>query len=184
MVLAILGYSNRRIFKKENDESPAALMLDALDENLVLFLEAASRDQALDALVSELDRQNRLCGGVNQFRQAILERERIVSTGIGFGVAIPHAKLKEYPDFFVAIGIQRGPGLEWKSLDKAPVQLIFLIGGPDERQTQYLKILSALTLAVRDEERRHALLRATSPQEVIALLSTKVMEYLSGFNSN
>lgn len=184
MVLAILGYSNQRVFGSDPQGTPAALMLEALDEKLVLFLDVTSRDEALDALVNQLDRHQRLCGGAAEFRAAILEREKIVSTGIGFGVAIPHAKLKHYPDFFVAIGIQRGAGLEWNSLDKAPVQLIFLIGGPDERQTQYLKILSALTLAIRDEQKRHALLRATSPQEVIVLLSTQTMECFSGFNGS
>jgi len=85
------------------------------------------------------------------------------------GVAIPHAKLQGYTGFFIAVGIQQGAGIEWNSLDSLPVRLIFMIGGPDDQQTEYLKILSQLTRAVKEEERRKKMLKAQSANEVIAL---------------
>jgi len=72
----------------------------------------------------------------------MLEREKIVSTGIGMGVAIPHAKLTSVEDFFIAIGIL-SKGVQWNALDGGPVRLIFMIGGPDDKQTAYLQILSS-----------------------------------------
>ena len=139
-----------------------------LDPNLVLFLTAPSQNEAIDALIACLSSAGKL---VDQgaFRSAILHREQLVSTGIGLGVAIPHAKMKEIPDFFIAIGIQQKRGLEWRSLDKAPVRLIFMIGGPDDRQTEYLQILSQLTSAIREADLRKALLVAESPEEVLDL---------------
>jgi PTS system nitrogen regulatory IIA component len=98
-----------------------------------------------------------------------MDREKIVSTGIGLGVAIPHAKMAGYDDFFIAIGIQEGRGIEWYSLDGSHVHLIFMIGGPASRQTEYLNILSKLTLAIKDSERRQSLLKATSARQVIDL---------------
>ncbi|MEN9344287.1 MAG: hypothetical protein RLZZ453_1074 [Chlamydiota bacterium] len=139
------------------------------DQNLVLFLDADSRDEALDSLIESLSEQGRL-QDEGRFRQAVLDREQIVSTGIGFGVAIPHAKLKNYSDFFVAIGIQKGRGIDWNSLDGLPVNLIFLIGGPEDRHTEYLKILSTLTAVIRNESKRRSLLEATSAEEVIKVL--------------
>lgn len=141
-----------------------------LDERLVLFLDVPTRDDALRKLVNVLDTEGKLFDP-ESFFQAILSREKIVSTGVGMGVAIPHAKLEGYPHFFIAIGIQAKQGIEWNALDGSPVRLIFMIGGPENRQTEYLKILSRLTLAIKDEERRKKLLKATKPAEVVALFA-------------
>jgi PTS system nitrogen regulatory IIA component len=141
-----------------------------LDERLVAFLDAQTRDEALKKLVDLLDAEGKLINNLT-FYHAILGREKVVSTGVGMGVAIPHAKLAGYPHFFIAIGIQAKQGIEWNALDGSPVRLIFMIGGPENRQTEYLKILSRLTMAIKDEERRKKLLKATTPSEVIALFA-------------
>lgn len=139
-----------------------------LDERLVRFLEVDSMANAIAQLVDALDQAGKLVDR-EAFHQAILEREKIVSTGIGIGVAIPHAKLAGYHEFFIAIAIQKGRGIEWQALDGAPVRIIFMIGGPENRQTEYLKILSLLTSAIKDEERRKSLLKATSAREVLSI---------------
>lgn len=97
-----------------------------------------------------------------------MEREEIVSTGIGMGVAIPHAKLHDYDDFFICIGIL-SKGVDWHAMDGALVRLIFMIGGPDDKQTEYLQILSRLTVALKDEERRKKMLTLNSPDAIIEL---------------
>lgn len=168
--MAILGRINyqildlRNLFKRGREVS----ISNYLDERVIVFLNADQRDAALSALVESLDKAGKL-QNKEEFYQAILERERVVSTGIGIGVAIPHAKLSGYEDFFIAIGIQKKQGLEWNALDGSQVRLIFMIGGPENKQTEYLKILSRLTMAIKDEERRKKLLKATTPQEVIQL---------------
>jgi PTS system nitrogen regulatory IIA component len=87
------------------------------------------------------------------------------------GVAIPHAKLPILHEFFIAIGIQRKKGIEWNALDKAPVNLIFLIGGPDNRQSEYLQILSKLTAAIKDLDLRKEIFHVHNAADVIALFS-------------
>ncbi|HCJ82897.1 MAG: PTS sugar transporter subunit IIA [Chlamydiae bacterium GWC2_50_10] len=140
---------------------------DYLSKNQILFLEVKERKEALIALVDLLDRAGKL-REKEQFFSSILQREKIVSTGIGLGVAIPHAKLEGYEDFFIAIGIQKeGMGLEWNALDGVPVRLIFMIGGPDNRQTDYLQILSSLTTAIKDGVRRKNLLASKTPDQVL-----------------
>ena len=139
-----------------------------LSTPLIQFLKATTRDEALHELVHNLDKAGKLIHQ-DEFLHAIFEREKLVSTGIGLGVAIPHAKLEGYRDFFIAIGIQTAKGLEWHSLDGAPVRLIFMIGGPSDRQTDYLKILSRLTLAIKNEELRLQMLKARTSQEVLEL---------------
>jgi PTS system nitrogen regulatory IIA component len=143
---------------------------DYLDSRLITFLQSSTRDEAIDQLVDLLDEEGVLAEK-DIFRQAIFSREQIVSTGIGMGVAVPHAKLKELPQFFLAIGIQQKRGLDWNALDKTPVRLVFMIGGPENRQTEYLQILSLLTSAVRDADLRKQLLNVQTAEEVVDLLS-------------
>ena len=138
-----------------------------LDPKMVNFVSGKTRDQVIHTLVETLVREKKV-KEVDPLFHAIIEREKIVTTGIGMGVAIPHAKLKEYDDFFIAIGILEN-GVDWDALDNNPVRLVFLIGGPDDKQTEYLQILSSLTLAVKDEERRKKILNAKSPEEVVKL---------------
>ncbi|MCB1109597.1 MAG: PTS sugar transporter subunit IIA [Chlamydiia bacterium] len=140
-----------------------------IQEGVICFLEAGSRDDALRKLVEALSDSGELADK-NAFFDAILKREKIVSTGIGMGVAIPHAKLPSFNRFFLAVGLQKTKeGIEWDALDGAPVRLIFMIGGPANQQTEYLKILSRLTAAIKDEDRRKCLIGAQTREDVIAL---------------
>lgn len=143
-----------------------------IDERLVLFLEATSKDVVLEKLVDlvvsvkELPAHDRLY-------QAILDREKIVSTAIGMGVAIPHAKLPIYSDFFIAIAVLH-KGVEWGAMDDSLVRLVFLVGGPDNKQTEYLKLLSSITVIMRNEQLRRRLTTATTPEAVIAFLRSAI----------
>lgn len=141
-----------------------------LDKKLVLFLDVDDREEALNILIESLNDAGKL-RDKEQFKQAIFSREEVVSTGVGMGVAVPHAKLEGYDDFFIAIGVQRGKGIDWNALDGAAVHLIFMIGGPEDRQGDYLEILSKLTSAIKDEERRKKLLKTRSNRQVIDLFA-------------
>ncbi len=136
----------------------------------VLFLENKSRDEALRKLIDQLVSAKKV-KKKEEFFEAILAREKIVSTGIGMGVAIPHAKLPTYKNFFIGIGIVKGEGITWDSLDGGSVHLIIMIGGPEDKQTDYLQILSSLTSLFKNPERRKKLLAASDAKEVIGLLT-------------
>ena len=153
--------------QKSNHPIPQFLISKYLDPRLVTELRVDTRDDALRALVDLLDLEGKLLNK-EAFYEAILERERIVSTGIGMGVAVPDAKLSGYSTFFIAIGIHQR-GIAWEALDGFPVRLIFMIGGPDDKQTEYLQLLSRLTLAIKDEERRKKILQLNKPEDIIAL---------------
>ena len=157
----------KNLFKKGEDVT----ISQYLDPNLVIFLKSSSRDGALLELTELLQSQDKITSE-DKFFEAILKREEIVSTGVGMGVAIPHAKMDRFEDFFIAIAIEQSMGgIEWEALDGAPVRLIFMIGGPSNRQTDYLKILSSLTMAIKDEERRKKLLFCKTPEEVLSIFS-------------
>ncbi len=138
-----------------------------LDPKQITFIGVETRDETLFAMVEILAGTGKI-QNKKDFFQALVDREAIVSTGIGMGVAIPHAKLPGYDDFFIAIGII-SKGVDWNALDGAPVRLVFMIGGPDDKQTEYLQILSKLTASIKDEERRKKMLTLKSPEGMIQL---------------
>lgn len=138
------------------------------DARLIYFMHPRSKEEALQFLVDEVSHLKHL-PDTPRFYQTLLDREKIVSTGIGMGVAIPHAKISSYTHFFIAVGVL-AKAIDWSSIDGAPVRIIFLIGGPDDKQTEYLKILSSLTTAIRNETLRKKILSSTSSEEIIALI--------------
>jgi PTS system nitrogen regulatory IIA component len=138
----------------------------------VCFLSAVSRNEALLQLVDALEQEGRLQDAPGFYR-ALLERERIMSTGIGQGVAVPHAKLPGALRFFVAVGIQSGEGLDWGALDGAPVRLILLIGGPGDQPVEYLQLLSGLTWVAKSDAQRARLFSAKGAAEVLSLFKER-----------
>jgi len=141
-------------------------ILDYLSESSVLFLDSTNKQEILSVMANkaaELD----ATVNVKSFTKAILERETIMSTGIGLQVAIPHAKLQTIQDFFVVAAILQNDA-EWDALDKKPVRLVFMIGGPADKQADYLKILSKITLVIKNPARRKELRQAKDANAVLA----------------
>jgi mannitol/fructose-specific phosphotransferase system IIA component (Ntr-type) len=98
-----------------------------------------------------------------------LEREDKGSTGIGEGIAIPHARTAGVSELVGALGVS-AQGIDFDSTDGKPCHLVFLILAPPEESTRYLKALSAVAFIAKDPERMERLKSATSPDEVISVL--------------
>jgi len=145
-----------------------AQLTQYIDEQLILLLDSASKEEVIKQLV-DLAASVKGLPAQETLYQAILEREQLVSTAIGVGVAIPHAKLPLYHDFFIAVAILH-KGVEWNAIDDSLVRIVFLIGGPDNQQTEYLKILSSITKAIRNENLRRKLMHVKSATAVATLL--------------
>ncbi|MGR3951545.1 MAG: PTS sugar transporter subunit IIA [Chlamydia sp.] len=101
---------------------------------------------------------------------AIVQRERLMSTGIGMGIAIPHAKTPEIPNFLISVGIFE-QGIEWDAIDSSLIRVVFMIIGPDSNPKEYLYLLSALTNIVKSDESRRKLMAATTAETVLEILS-------------
>lgn len=138
---------------------------DIITDKMVMFLETDDMKETIKKLVDKAFTEGKIKNR-DDFEKAILAREEIVSTGIGLGIAIPHAKLPTISEFFIVTAIVR-EGLDWDSIDRKPVRAVFLIGGPDEKQGEYLKILAKLTLLIKNTERRDKLFNAATEKEVV-----------------
>jgi nitrogen PTS system EIIA component len=138
-----------------------------ISEECVIFLDAKDKSKVLETMISAAHKAKKI-DEPSRFAEAIGARELIMSTGIGLGVAVPHAKLRGIKDFFIVIAILKKP-LDWEAIDQQPVQMVFMIGGPDDDQTKYLNILSKVVTMIKNPDRRHKFTKAGKPKEVVAL---------------
>jgi nitrogen PTS system EIIA component len=129
----------------------------------------AARDKA--GVIAELTRHlvARSGGEYAQVLEAIEERENVLSTGIGFGVAIPHARSSAVRELSVVCGVSPVP-VPYDSIDGDPVRLFFLIVGPEAAAGQHVKILSRIARLVRKENLRQQLCRADTADRFYAAL--------------
>ncbi len=134
----------------------------------VILLKAANKEAAIRELAQAIS-QSPDVGDGEALLEAILDRERIMSTGIGLGIAIPHAKIPSVREFVVALG-KSPAGIEFNSLDGKPVHFVVMIAGPDQQQERYLQLLARITLKLKDAAVRRALNEAGSVEEILAAL--------------
>ena len=139
---------------------------DLIKKENVVFLETIDMVDTIEVL-TENTINNQKIKDKESFKNAVLEREELVSTGIGLGVALPHTKSKDIEEFFIVIGINK-EGIDWDAIDRNPVGIVFLIGGPEaeDSQKEYLQIVSNLMLLIKNKERRISLLNSENAQEI------------------
>jgi PTS system fructose-specific IIC component len=102
--------------------------------------------------------------------ELVMEREKLMSTGVGKGVAIPHAKSKAVDHLIAAFGIT-SEEVDFQALDNKPVRLIFLLIGPEENPGLHIKALSKISRLTSHKKYRHKLINATSPAEVMKIIT-------------
>ena len=124
-----------------------------------------NKDDCLRSLVKCLSESESL-GNEDSIFEAIMDRERLLSTGFGLGLAIPHAKLNIIDDFIVGLAIHRD-GVPFDSLDDQPVHILVMILGPDQKQDEYLKVLSRVTAFLKDQ--REKILSLEDNEEIYKL---------------
>lgn len=101
-----------------------------------------------------------------------LEREKILSTAVGGGIAIPHIKLDSVKDFVVGIGISK-KGIKFDSLDNKPVHIIIMIAAPAHKHTEYLKLLAQIVLVLKNTELRKKIVHSKNEDEIFEILNKK-----------
>ena len=109
------------------------------------------------------------------FKNAIMARERRQSTGLEDGVAVPHALSDSVKEVFACLGISKN-GIEFQSLDGKSAKLIFLIGAPSGMNTQYLSVLSKVARIFIKQDIRNKVLSASSPEEVMGIIEEEEQE--------
>jgi mannitol/fructose-specific phosphotransferase system IIA component (Ntr-type) len=137
-------------------------------ECVVPNLLVANKAEALKEMTHLLFEQHKL-KGVSPALDQIMARETTESTGIGHGIAVPHARVAGLKDLICAVGRVPG-GLDFQAVDKNPVHLIFLIVYPPTMQTKYLNFIATLAKLLSDKEHLKATLKAEAADELFKVL--------------
>src|SRR5262247_4098688 len=140
-----------------------------LDPARVRDLVAKTKDAALEEMVDLVCTSDAVTDRA-ALLAAVRERERVLSTGIGLGIAIPHAKIPGVSRFVVAVGRHK-TGIDFDAIDGKPVHLVVLIAGPQDAQDRYLRLLARLSQRLKQEDVRKKILEATSSKDIVAILA-------------
>ena len=101
----------------------------------------------------------------DELAEAIFHREKLMSTGIGLGVAIPHVRLSSVSSISMAAGLNQGELKDYESLDGQPVRLIFMVVAADNQHAQYLRLLSLISSKIKDALFRERLVAVRNTNE-------------------
>ncbi len=141
-------------------------LTDYVSPERVSFLKSASKADALREMVELISKDPRV-GDKGKLLEAIAARDEIVSTGIGFGIAIPHARIESVKRLCMAVGLSQA-GVDYPSIDDKPVKILVLIAASAQDQNLYLRVLSRVMPFLKKE--REALLASKTPAEAYELL--------------
>jgi PTS system nitrogen regulatory IIA component len=136
----------------------------------VLILDSKTKKNALLALADCLG----LAAEVKDrdaLVQGIFYREELMSTGIGMGIGVPHVRLPSVTRPVMSAGLCHNPITDYQSLDGIPIHLIFMIAAGQNQHAEYLRLLSSLSLKLKNEELRNALISAPDTQTFYQILT-------------
>ncbi|WHY03433.1 PTS fructose transporter subunit IIABC [Neobacillus sp. DY30] len=139
-------------------------------ETINLSLTSSTKSGAIEELVSVLDNAGKLSDRT-EYKKAIIKREEQSTTGIGEGIAIPHAKTNAVKHAAIAFGRSKA-GVNYESLDGQPAHLFFMIAATEGANNTHLEALSRLSTILLKEEVRHQLLKANSADEVLTIINS------------
>lgn len=143
-------------------------------QTINLSLNSSQKADVIEELVTTLDHAGKLSDR-SQYKQAILDREAQSTTGIGEGIAIPHAKTKAVKEAAIAFG-RSTSGVNYESLDGQPAHLFFMIAATEGANNTHLEALSRLSTILLKEEVRKQLLSAATEDEVLAIINAHDQE--------
>ena len=132
-------------------------------------LASKSKDAVLEELVGVLEQAGVVDDPAATLR-AVRQREEVLSTGIGSGVAIPHGKSDGVTDLAMAAGVAAEP-MDFASPDGQPVRIFFLLVGPESAAGGHVKALSRISRLVRRDDLRARLLAAATPREFMDVVA-------------
>jgi PTS system fructose-specific IIC component len=157
----------------------AKTLLDYIDERtIVLDVDDADRDTVIRRLAAMMCETGRVHDEDSVVRAA-LHRELISTTGIGEGIAIPHAQCDGASEPVLAFA-RSSAGVDWKSLDEQPAHLIFMIAVPEAAAgTEHLRVLAQLSRSLMKPSFRAAIELAATPADVLSVLASTVPPWAS-----
>jgi PTS system nitrogen regulatory IIA component len=145
---------------------------ELINENYIIpEFKGSTKKQVLEELVEALA-SNKVEIDKVVLLNALLEREKLGSTGIGDGVAIPHGKLNGLDNIILLFG-KSGQGVDFDAIDRKPVCMVFLLVAPADSAGLHLKALARLSRMLREKEFKNSLLMASDAEALLKIIIDK-----------
>lgn len=152
---------------------------DLLTEELVVTnLQGGSKDDIINAIVDLVATSPKVLDR-EKVREAVFEREKIMSTGVGDGFAIPHGKTDAVSDIVGAFAVTAEP-IDYESLDEKPVRLVFLLVSKANMVGPHIKLLSKISRLMNKPDFRNKLLEVKTSKEIIEMFKQEEAIYFEG----
>lgn len=145
------------------------------DKYIIPDLKGQTKEDVINELIDLFKDDERVID-LEKVRDAVLEREKIMSTGVGKGFAIPHGKTNAVNDILAAFGKSNQP-IEYDSLDGHPVNLVFLLVGKDNLVSKHIKLLSRISRMMNKDEFRDKLIKASTSEEILEIFRKEEENY-------
>ena len=139
-----------------------------LEADSVLILEGSTKKEVLEEIISYATTRCTLDD--IQLREAIWKREKMMTTGIGNGLALPHIRVAGFPAPLVIVGRCQNEITDYRTLDNAPVRLIAFLAADEKDQDAYLKILSSISVKLKDPGLMAEIMAAPGKAEIYNIL--------------
>lgn len=137
-------------------------------DSILADFKASSKKQAIQSLAKMMAQKNGLCE--REIFANLLDREKLGSTGVGRGVAIPHARVSGL-DRITGMFVRLSNGIDFDAVDEHPVDLMFMLLAPEEASTEHLKALARVSRLLRDESVCGKLRVTADPSAMFAMLA-------------
>ncbi|MGL5964106.1 MAG: PTS sugar transporter subunit IIA [Fusobacteriaceae bacterium] len=140
------------------------------NEKLIVYTEKDfTKEELLEYMVHNIKENSDAIAEEGDFFKNILEREKIGTTAIGQGIAIPHARFLGAKEIVVSLFLLEKP-LEFGALDGEPVKLVIMVGAPQEQGKEYLTLISTIARAFRNKEYRESVFSSKNYKDLIKKL--------------
>lgn len=144
-------------------------------DKIIPSMNSKFKNDAINELIN-LFKEDERVKDVESMRDSVHDREKIMSTGVGKGFAIPHAKSNSVTDIIAAFGKSDEP-IDFQALDGQPVNLIFLLVGKENLVGPHIKLLSRISRMMNKEEFRESLSQAKTSDEIFDLFENEEKQY-------
>ncbi len=156
--------------KSANKAAEPVLPENILQEEMIkIYPEKISKADLLTDMV-ELISSSENVQDKKELLEGIFQREELMSTGIGLGIAVPHVRIGSVKDIVMAVGVTKEPVDDYEAIDDKPVQIIFMIVANSDQHNKHLKLLSKIAEKFKDEALRKRLVAADLPIEIANIL--------------
>jgi PTS system fructose-specific IIC component len=149
---------------------------DILNKDLIISeLRSSGKEGVINELI-DLFKDDTGVADIQKVRDSVLEREKIMSTGVGKGFAIPHGKTNAVNKILAAFGKSKKP-IDYQSLDGEPVHLVFLLVGKDDLVSTHIKLLSRISRMMNKDDFRNKLIDAGTSEEIFEIFKKEEENY-------